>query len=523
MNPQTHSTRVVSIVSKSFHIFFAAVLLTFLAGAASAQTFYTDWTATANPLVVNFTLPDGTTGTITKTNTACAGFGNDSMPVVSLAHGSSANYPSNFFTPTPPDPLEFVSNGINRDGGLPGCASPTAVANNYVIDFSETVANIRFHYINLDSGTYRFFDLGMSPINLTRLSGNADFEVSGNAVNSTPLDATAAGCDTVPNTSHAGGCGSIFVPGKYTQLRLTATDVTPSASGDGHAFTMSINADHGDAPASYDNFGVGEASHDLLAFNLRLGSSVDADTAEKSGLAATGDDTTGSDDEDGAVGLAPYLPAGGQTCIGTFGTYTTQPNEYCTRIATQTGGTAAQLVGWLDADGDGDFLDANDRSVPLNNPAVDDGTFATPNTTLGSAVAILVWQGLPSTLPPTRYFRFRITRDASFLVDPQPTGAAIDGEVEDYAIFEPTAANVSISGRVMTAAGRGLPRTTVILTDMNGSSRTATTSMFGYFRFDDVQVGETYILTAVSKGYQFQQQTISVLDEMSDLDFIALE
>ncbi len=89
--------------------------------------------------------------------------------------------------------------------------------------------------------------------------------------------------------------------------------------------------------------------------------------------------------------------------------------------------------------------------------------------------------------------------------------------------MSPTAANVSISGRVMTANGRGLPRTSVILTDMNGNSRTAATSMFGYFRFDDVQVGQTYILTAVSKGYVFQQQTISVLDEMSGLDFVALE
>ncbi len=128
-------------------------------------------------------------------------------------------------------------------------------------------------------------------------------------------------------------------------------------------------------------------------------------------------------------------------------------------------------------------------------------------------------------MPLRTYFRFRLTIDASFFsgTSPQPTGAVFDGEVEDHELLSPTAANVSISGRVMTAAGRGLPRTTVILTDMDGNSRTAGTSMFGYFRFDDVEVGNTYILTAVSKGYVFEQQTISILDEISDLEFIALE
>ncbi len=63
----------------------------------------------------------------------------------------------------------------------------------------------------------------------------------------------------------------------------------------------------------------------------------------------------------------------------------------------------------------------------------------------------------------------------------------------DKGAFEsssPTAASVSISGRVM-AGKQGLSRATVYLTDQKGETRTARTNSFGYFRFEEVEVGET--------------------------------
>ncbi len=68
----------------------------------------------------------------------------------------------------------------------------------------------------------------------------------------------------------------------------------------------------------------------------------------------------------------------------------------------------------------------------------------------------MVWQGLPATFPNITYFRFRVTRDATFLSNPSPLGAVIDGEVEDYVLLQPTAANVAVGGRVLTASGRGI-------------------------------------------------------------------
>ena len=87
----------------------------------------------------------------------------------------------------------------------------------------------------------------------------------------------------------------------------------------------------------------------------------------------------------------------------------------------------------------------------------------------------------------------------------------------------PTAATVSVSGRVTTAGGRGIMNVRVSLTDSQGNVRTAITTSFGYYHFDDVQVGETYILAATGKHYTFSQplQVLNINEENEQLNFIA--
>jgi hypothetical protein len=105
--------------------------------------------------------------------------------------------------------------------------------------------------------------------------------------------------------------------------------------------------------------------------------------------------------------------------------------------------------------------------------------------------------------------------------------ATIDFANGDFFTFAqlvtPTAANVSISGRILTADGRGIRSTVVVLADSEGNSRTATTSSFGYYRFDDVPAGETYVMSVSSKRYQFEPRVVNVQDEIANLDFIAQE
>ena len=95
----------------------------------------------------------------------------------------------------------------------------------------------------------------------------------------------------------------------------------------------------------------------------------------------------------------------------------------------------------------------------------------------------------------------------------------------DKGAFEaliPLAATVNVGGRV-SVGGRGLRNAVVVLTDMQGVSRTSRTSAFGYFRFEEVEVGATYTVSVISKRFQFTPQIVMVTDEISELNFTVQE
>jgi Tol biopolymer transport system component len=87
--------------------------------------------------------------------------------------------------------------------------------------------------------------------------------------------------------------------------------------------------------------------------------------------------------------------------------------------------------------------------------------------------------------------------------------------------LSPTSASVSVGGRVSNANGRGVYNARVSLTNSNGGTLTALTSPFGYYRFDEIPVGETYFISVSHKRYQFNPQAITVLVEIQNVDFTA--
>ena len=99
---------------------------------------------------------------------------------------------------------------------------------------------------------------------------------------------------------------------------------------------------------------------------------------------------------------------------------------------------------------------------------------------------------------------------------------AIQSGFFNAAPVAPTAASVSVAGKVITDDGRGLRNARVVLTDAIGNSRTALTTSFGYYRFDDVAAGQTYIISVASKRFQFAPQVITVSEEINALDFTAV-
>lgn len=102
------------------------------------------------------------------------------------------------------------------------------------------------------------------------------------------------------------------------------------------------------------------------------------------------------------------------------------------------------------------------------------------------------------------------------------------GNGADIGAFEvqlaPTSATVSIGGRVLTARGgsRGVAGATVFLTDLNGNIRAARTNGMGYYQFAEVQTNQTYFMNVEAKRFQFDAQAVTVVIELTDLDFFAL-
>ena len=85
----------------------------------------------------------------------------------------------------------------------------------------------------------------------------------------------------------------------------------------------------------------------------------------------------------------------------------------------------------------------------------------------------------------------------------------------------PTAASVSISGRVLNSNGRGISKAIVSLINGNGETISAITNPFGYYRFTEIQAGETYVASVRHKRFTFTPQVVTVLEDLAALDFIA--
>jgi hypothetical protein len=110
--------------------------------------------------------------------------------------------------------------------------------------------------------------------------------------------------------------------------------------------------------------------------------------------------------------------------------------------------------------------------------------------------------------------------DAGFLV-------AITGEMAGgwgLEFLAPTAANASISGRVTTADGQANRNAELVLTGNSlAPPLRVSTSSFGYYTFDNLAIGETYVLTVNSRRFTFQvpSRVISLTDNAVDMDFVA--
>jgi len=121
---------------------------------------------------------------------------------------------------------------------------------------------------------------------------------------------------------------------------------------------------------------------------------------------------------------------------------------------------------------------------------------------------------------------FGVTASTNFPTA-NPFQPANGGGVSDLfiaRIADPAVApTVTVSGRVVTPSALGLRNAVVALTDSQGVRRTATTSSFGVYSFDNVVSGETYTMGVASKRYRFSTRILLVTDNLTNVDFVGLE
>ncbi len=87
----------------------------------------------------------------------------------------------------------------------------------------------------------------------------------------------------------------------------------------------------------------------------------------------------------------------------------------------------------------------------------------------------------------------------------------------------PTAAHISIEGRVHTRSGSSIRNAIVRLTTNDGTVRTARTGTFGFYRIDGIEAGDTAILDVSARGYTFDigSYVVSITDNVIEANFIA--
>lgn len=318
---------------------------------------------------------------------------------------------------------------------------------------------------NLGGGIYSTSALTISGSTVSGNTANNASGASGGGIHSTGslliVNSTVSG-NSVPNG--AGNGGGIFVANTTSIVNSTITN----------------------------NLAVGAGSASGV---FRSAGTV---TVRNSIIAANQNNTTTPD----AAGA--FDPASAFNLIGNVGTAT----GFSAANQNQTGNGTSPLNPMLGGLGDNGGTTPT-HALLAGSPAIDKG---------GAASVPFA----EFVLPPVTTDQRGTMRPIDIASIPNATG----GDGSDIGAFEaaaPTAANVAVSGRVLTNDGRGLQNAVVVMTDSNGNTRTVRTTTFGNFRFENVEAGEIYIFQISSKRFTFDSQIVTVSEEITELIFTAAE
>jgi uncharacterized repeat protein (TIGR01451 family) len=316
-------------------------------------------------------------------------------------------------------PNLFMGAGVDADAD----GQPNAAANGDDIagtpDDEDGVNTADLSMIAGTPATVRVTATNLSPFSgrvcgFVDFNGDGDFADAGeSATVPVPLGTSNATLTLNFGTVPLNAASSTYARFRLSTSLAACTPVGAELQGEVEDYPVSIGAlDYGDLPDSGAGSGPGNyatlnsdngARHTIVP-QLFLGAGVDAEADGQPGAGANTDDATSSDDEDGVNTADLALQRGVAPAVRVTGSNST--------------GSAATVCGFIDYNADGDFADAGEAAQ------------ATLANGSSNAQVTLNFGAVPNGAAATSYARFRVSTGAGC----SPTGAAVDGEVEDYPV-----------------------------------------------------------------------------------------
>lgn len=386
--------------------------------------------------------------------------------------------------------ISATTDSIEIDVSPAGCSTATlrcANRGSMTLTFSQPVKDPIIHIsglgANRSSTTFFHSSLVMTSWaasakpTFTVTNSNGNLSISGDEIRSTTINGQPS-C----TTTNKAGCGSVRMNGTITSVTFQI-DMLMGGSGtatnvDGWNFTVSLDEDFGDAPASYDP--TAAASH--IVGGYYMGAGVSVENAGVTNVLAT------------PVTPSPIANATASSDANDDGaTFGTLVRGLASTINVAVTGSGGRLQGWIDWAGDGSFATAGDQ---IATNAVDGGAGDTDG--LVNGVIRLSVTPPAGTTQDTRFARFRWSPTSGV----GPTGRATVGEVEDYqVIIYPQRADLSLSKTVSNSSPTNGGTITYTLTATSANSPASTATATGITVQDTLPAGFSFVSASGTGTY----------------------
>lgn len=170
------------------------------------------------------------------------------------------------------------------------------------------------------------------------------------------------------------------------------------------------------------------------------------------------------------------------------------------------------------------FFEPTTWETPVRNfpPTAPAGPYNEAGNAIGDGPGINTFAEVFAGTQPNGVWNLYVRDDNGAALPAGGNGMIAGGWAIEILTTTPAPA-LTVTGRVFNPAGLGVRNAVVVMTDSQGIRRTATTSSFGVYTFENVRPGESFIFSVSSKRYRFAPRILVINDNASEVDFVGLE